>query len=144
MSIEYDGSVGVDARSGFVPLESVELGGSASATPVASYSVSGPGIDPAGDENVFVEIAEAPQVLLGVPGAAEAVRSVIINGHPGWEAKRDDGDAAWSAYAWRVTDGTIVAVSGHFPAEIVRAVAESLVSVDEASWRQTTDADEPS
>ena len=125
-------------------LETVVFDGTEPPSTVASYSVDGPAIDPDGIESVFVETVPSRTALIGSALAADTVRPVTIDGRQGWEARRHDADGEWTAYAWVAADGTLIAVSGHAAPAVVRAVVDSLVIVDETTWRTATGAVDPS
>jgi hypothetical protein len=129
----------LDPATGFELLETVSYDVTESTSfTFTSYQVNGPGINEDGIAPVLVETAETPETLAGA-ALLDSVRPVTILGHPGWEVSRPDVDGEWWGYVWNV-DGGLIAVSGHEDAATVRAVAESLVAVDEATWRTTTGA----
>lgn len=146
VTLGLDGAgVGLDLRgSNQHVLETVVFDGTEPPFTVASYSVAGPDIDADGVESVFVETVPSRSALVGSVLVADTVRPVTIDGRPGWEARRDDVDGEWTAYAWVAADGTMIAVSGHLPADVIRGVVDSLEIVDENTWRTATGAIDPS
>jgi hypothetical protein len=142
-TLEPDGTLAFDPTSGFELLETVTFDGTYPSLPTfANYEVNGPGIDQYSVDPVVVESFESRQTLLGVVAVDDVARRVTIHGHPGWEVSRSDADGESSVYAWNV-DGVTFAVYGGENAAITRAVADSLVTVDEATWREATGAGPP-
>ena len=104
-----------------------------------SFSAQGNGID-GGDEDgpAYVEVAEWPvSLLVGAGTTSERVERADVGGRDGWIGTRADG---WVGIVWRAETGHLVAVSGHESVEWLVALAESLVPVDEATWRTATGA----
>jgi hypothetical protein len=121
--VEDDETVHLRAGSGLEVVDDVRI--EAAAPQVDTYAeVEGARV------HVVVETATAASPL-GAAGTADRV--VPLSGNV-WSFSRDDVEATSNAIGWQAAPNRAVFVSGELPVEELRAIAESLEIVDEATW----------
>ncbi|MEZ5249893.1 MAG: hypothetical protein R2713_11975 [Ilumatobacteraceae bacterium] len=103
-----------------------------------SFLAKGNGIDGGKEDGpAYVEVVEWPVSLLVGAVTSERVERTDVGGRDGWILTRADG---WVGVVWRAETGHLVGASGHESLDWLMALAESLVPVDEATWRAATNA----
>lgn len=110
--------------------------------PSVSYQVGGEGIV-AGDDGTLatINVVDVPtSIVLLSAMTTSFIEPFTIDGRDGWHATRPDG---WQAVVWRADGGQLVAVSGDEELAALLRLAESLVPVDESTWRTATGAEVP-
>jgi hypothetical protein len=64
------------------------------------------------------------------------ITPTTVNDREGWLLAGTDADGTFMTLAWQASTGETVIVSGHnIATEELRRVAESLIVVDEATWK---------
>ncbi|MDY7101033.1 MAG: hypothetical protein S0880_07580 [Actinomycetota bacterium] len=121
--VEDGGSLRLAAGSGLSIVEQVPIDdGTSLSTSAEVAGASG---------SIAVETASSPSLLVGA-GMVERIQPLAVGN--AWTTTRSDPEGDWNGIVWQATPATAVAVSGHVPPEEVRAVAQSLEIVDEATW----------